>query len=147
LEETLIRGRFDRESPAKFAEKVGIPLGWFVISYRHIPSKTERRIAHGRWYRISCSGISIYRILRFSPNLTFAKEGASELVIDWVGWLDLHNRAEEVDGPLDLEIEPVPTLFVPFMVVMHPDSTYRIMGWLGIISVILGMVSIIVAFK
>ncbi len=142
-----IAALFTRVSPAAFAEKVGIPLGWFVISHRHMPVKSRRRIAHGRWYRITCDGYSIYRILRFSPNLRYDMNGECEVVLDWVGWLDLHGRADNVDGSISLEIEELPAIFTPLMAITHPDPTYRLMGWLSLISLALGILSIFLAFK
>jgi hypothetical protein len=142
-----IKGLFTRISPAAFAEKVGIPLGWIVISHHHMPAKSARRAAHGRWYRISCEGYSIYRILRFSPNLHYSASGENDLVVDWVGWLDLHGRADDVDGPISLEIATVPQIFTPLMTITHPDPTFRLMGWLALISVALGVLSVVLAFK
>ncbi|HVZ17141.1 MAG TPA: hypothetical protein VG897_08490 [Terriglobales bacterium] len=146
MDETIVSS-FTRVSPAAFAEKVGIPLGWFVISHRHMPVKSRRRVAHGRWYRISCEGYSIFRILRFSPNLKFSQADENELVVDWVGWLDLHGRADDVDGPLTLKIEPLPLILTPLMTVKHPDPIYRLMGWLALISVGLGLLSIFLSLK
>ena len=48
-----MKGTFIRISPAQFAEKVGIPASWFVISWRWIPDKSQRRRAHGSWYMIA----------------------------------------------------------------------------------------------
>lgn len=142
-----IRGLFTRISPAAFTEKVGIPLGWIVISHHHMPSKSARRAAHGRWYRISCEGYSIYRILRFSPNLHYNASGENDFVVDWVGWLDLHGRADDVDEPISLEIVSVPLILTPLMTITHPDPTFRLMGWLALISVALGVLSVILALK
>ena len=61
---------FERISPAIFAEKVGIPLGWVVVNHGHIPGKANRRTAHGDWFEISSGRVKIYRMLRFSPNLS-----------------------------------------------------------------------------
>ncbi len=144
---TTIKGLFKRIAPASFAEKVGIPLGWVVISHHHIPEKSDRRTAHARWYHISSGGFSIYRNLRFSPRLHYGTQSESDIVLDWVGWLDLHGRADDVDGPLELELTPVPTVLIPLMIVRHPDPTFRMMGWLALLSVALGILSIILAFK
>jgi len=144
---TKIKGLFERVDPGKFAEKVGIPLGWMVISHHHIPDKQERRKVHGRWYRVTSQGISVFRVLRFAPNLHFDWDGTSDLVIDWVGWLDLHGRASDVDGPLELEIEQVSPLLLPMMIVMHPDPTSRLAGWIALVSLALGVLSILLVFK
>jgi len=71
----------------------------------------------------------------------------SDLVIDWVGWLDLHGRASDVDGPLELEIEQVSPLLLPMMIVMHPDPTSRLAGWIALVSLALGILSILLVLK
>jgi len=142
-----MRGVFERVSPATFAQKVGIPAGWFIVSHRCLPDKKTRRKAHGRWFRIKSSSGVIYRILRFSPNLRSPGKKDGEIVLDWVGWLDLNDRDEEVSTPLDLEISEVPMWCLPFMVRAHPDPSYRLAGTLGLVSVVLGVLSVLFAFR
>ena len=76
-------GRFKRVSPAQFAEKIGLPLGWIVVNYGHIPKKASRRKAHGAWFEVKSNRGKAYRMLRFSPRL---KKGNykvdAEIVID-----------------------------------------------------------------
>ena len=138
-----IRGTFQRVSPAKFAEKIGIPLGWFVISHRWIGSKKERRISHGRWFRLKTSSGTVYRVLRFSANLKSAAGETAEIVLDYPAWLDLHGRAEDVDGPLEVCIEPAKWWEAPRLAVSHPDPSIRLAGWLAVLSVFLGVVSVL----
>src|SRR5450432_1713550 len=96
---------FTRTSPAAFAEKVGIPAGWFVISHRWMPLKPDRRKAHGHWYKIVSRHGTIFRILRFSTNLEGSAETKrGQIVVDWPGWLELWGYADNVDLPAELEI-------------------------------------------
>jgi hypothetical protein len=137
---------FTRISPANFAEKVGIPAGWFVISHRWMPSKSQRRVAHGRWYKIAGPGGAIFRILRFSPSLNGSVETKrGEIVIDWPGWLDLLGHAENVDIPAPLEISPASRWKFARLAVSHPDPVYRMAGSLALLSLLLGVLSLILA--
>ena len=139
-------GTFKRSSLASFADKVGIPLGWIVVHHSHIPVKADRRIAHGEWFEISSDRGTIYRMLRFSPNITKGDDQhPGTMVVDWIGWIDLHNRDEDVDGPLTLTVSRVPLWKRPWAYLKHPDPAVRLSGWLGWASVILGLIALVLA--
>ena len=139
-------GTFTRISPAEFAEKVGIPAGWFVISHRWMGDKKQRRLSHGKWFKIKSEHTTIYRILRFSPNLEGGpKQNTGQMVLDWPGWIDLWGRAEDVDRALDLEFTEAKRWEYPKMAMSHPDPTHRLAGELGLLSVFLGLLSVILA--
>jgi hypothetical protein len=141
-----MKGTFTRVSPASFAEKVGIPAGWFVISHRWMAETKRRRLAHGRWFMLRTAHGSAFRILRFSPNLDGGpSQGSGELVIDWPGWLDLFGRAENVDGPLEIEITETSWWQLPRLAIAHPDPSIRMSGLLGLLSVALGLLSVVLA--
>lgn len=106
----------------------------------------SRRLAHGHWFKLSSDGHAIFRILRFSPNLEGGPaQGAGELVIDWPAWLDLYGRAEDVDAPLQIEISKARWWHLPRLAVSHPDPTVRLSGALGFISLVLGVLSFVLA--
>lgn len=140
-------GNFERKSPASFADKIGIPNGWTVVHYRHIPEKSVRRQTHGEWFKISSPLGSIYRVLRFSGNL---KKGGDfktgQIVLDWLGWIDLHDRYEDVDGPIYLWARKAYFWELPIAYARHPDGAIRLASWLGWASVVLGAVSLIATF-
>ena len=138
-----IRGAFTRSSPASFAEKIGIPLGWFVISHRWMLDKKARRLAHGRWFRLTTSHGSIYRVLRFSAKLQGTLGGQGEMVIDYPGWLDLIGRAEDSNITAEIDIVPARWWQAGALAVSHPDPSIRLAGWLAMLSVALGSVSIL----
>lgn len=141
-----MKGIFSRRSPASFAEKAGIPPGWFVISWAWMSDKRSRRRSHGRWFKISSGGRSVYRVLRFSGRLradTKVREGT--IVIDYPAWLELNDYANNLDGPLNLTIEPVPRWRFWTMATSHPDPIYRLAGSLGLVSLGLGFLSLIVS--
>jgi hypothetical protein len=137
-------GTFVRSSPASFADKVGIPLGWIVVHHSHIPAKADRRIAHGEWFAITSDRSTIYRMLRFSPNIKKGDETNPErIVIDWIGWIDLHDRDENVDGPIRLKVRRVSWWKRPWAYLRHPDPAVRLSGWLGWASVTLGLIALL----
>lgn len=140
--------KFQRTSPASFTEKVGIPLGWIVVHYGHIPNKADRRKAHGEWFELKSDRGTIYRMLRFSPQVhKGSKVRTAKIVIDWIGWIDLHNRDEEVAGAITLKLRRVSWWKRPWVYLKHPDPAVRLSGWLGWISVILGAISVALTIK
>ena len=138
----MVHGSFQRVSPAAFAEKIGIPLGWFVISHRWIADKKLRRKYHGKWFKLSTESGAIFRVIRFSANLTCTPSGPGQIVIDWPGWLDLFGREENVDGPVEISISPARWWEYPRLAISHPDPAMRLAGWISLLSLLLGIVSI-----
>ncbi|MDE2335848.1 MAG: hypothetical protein KGL10_00895 [Alphaproteobacteria bacterium] len=146
----VIKSQFTRVSPAKFAETIGIPMGWFVISHRWMPDKKQRRLSHACWFKIKSAHGEIYRILRFSANLPGSPSlEQGDIVLDWLGWIDLFDRAEEVEGPIELEISEAKWWNWQTLAVSHPDPSMKLAAriallsfWLGILSFILSVASL-----
>ena len=138
-----IRGTFTRVSPAEFAEKIGIPAGWFVILHRWIGEKKARRLQHGKWFKLSSEPNSVYRVLRFSASLAGAPGKPGEIVIDYEAWLDLFGRTEDVGGPLSLEIRAARWWELPRLATSHPDPAVRLAGWIAVLSFALGIISLV----
>lgn len=136
-------GEFTRVSPAKFAEKIALPVGWFVVRFNQMKDKSARRKSHGKWFSIKSDRRAIYRMLRFSVNLKGSSaSGNPEMVLDWVGWIDLYDRDENVDAPLRLKISRVPWWKLPRVYLQHPDPAVRLSSYLGWTSITLGAISI-----
>lgn len=141
-----MKGTFNRIAPAAFAEKTGIPLGWMVISHRWMPEKSERRRAHGKWFRLKSAHGTTYRVLRFSANLPGPSANSSgDLVVDWPAWLELNGYADDVTGPLEVEITKARFWRLPQLAASHPDPSTRLSSILGLVSVLLGLLSIVLA--
>jgi hypothetical protein len=137
-------GDFARVPPAKFVEKIALPLGWFVVRFDRMANKSERRESHGKWFSIKSDRRTIYRMLRFSVNLKGSTlNGNPEIVLDWAGWIDLYDRDENVDGPLRLTITRVRWWRLPWVYLQHPDPAVRLSSYLGWSSISLGILSII----
>src|SRR5690606_23980168 len=120
-----------RVAPAAYAEKVGIPPGWIVVHHGHAPAKVDRRKAHGEWFEISTDRGQIYRMLRFSPRLLKGNATTpGQIVIDWIGWIDLHDRDEDVQSSISLRVRRLPRWKRPRAYLKHPDPAIRLSGWL-----------------
>ena len=142
-----MKGIFNRMPPAKFPDSSGVPLGWIVVSWRWMPDKTERRHAHGKWFRIKSKHGVVYRVLRFSGSLRGAPpENLGDIVIDWPAWLELNGYSDNPSGPLTLEFEKAGILHLPQLAASHPDPNARLSGILGMVSVLLGLLSIVLTF-
>lgn len=136
------RGTFKRKSPAQFAEKIGIPVGWIALRHDHVVSTLRRRRTHGMWVRIQSSAGTIYRVVRYSVRLK-----ADEIVVDWAGWIDLQGRTDQETEALELTISTVPKwqfFTIPFR---HVDPAYRLSAWLAAISIGLGFLSILLSLR
>lgn len=131
---------FKRVSPAKFSERVELPAGWAVLRFSHLPDKDKRRATHGRWIALTSGGNTIYRIVRYSVTLP-----ASDIVLDWAGWIDLQGRV--ADAPKSIPISIRSPRFWEYLIIpfKHIDPGYRMAAWLGYLSFALGLLSLVLA--
>lgn len=137
---------FVRKSSAEFTEKNGLPLGWVAVSWRWLPDKQQRRHSHGKWYRLKGSWGVTYRVLRFSGNLSGSqKSNQWEMVIDWPAWLELSGYAEDVPDALEIELTRTSIWRSPQLAFSHPDPTIRLATGLGVLSLLLGLLSLALA--
>jgi|SRR6056297_320869 len=142
----LMKGKFTRLSPANFSENMDMPRGWFAISHLWMTNKRQRKLNHGKWFKIKSSKGQVYRILRFSVDLAGdLNEGKGQIVVDWQGWLQLWDYAEDVSGEIDLTISKIGWWQYPRVFIAHPDPTYRLAAELRLLSVLLGIMSVILA--
>src|SRR5947207_13631074 len=94
-------GSFRRKRPIDFGE---IPVGWFAVS-NSLLEKSERRIGHGQWHKITGERYSIYRILRFSTSVIPPQNNTDgEIVLDYVGWIDLAGRITNIPTSMQLTV-------------------------------------------
>lgn len=145
---SFINGTFFRKHLGVLKEKMPVPTGWFVIPYNLMPEKKDRRKCHGRWFTIKSEHKKIYRVLRFAPDLhgTIKDDKQKDIVLDWVGWIDLCGRDENVDISLRLTISK--TIFWERLIctgLKHPEPSYRLTTLLALISICLGLLSVILA--
>lgn len=133
----IAKHAFRRVSPAKFAEKIGLPQGWVVVRHSHVEGKASRRAVHGRWVAITSDKGTIFRIVRFSVNLS-----TDQIVMDWVGWIDLQGRSEDEADQVDLTISTASWCQLATIPFRHIDPGYRLSAWLGLISIALGALSV-----
>ena len=65
--------------------------------------------------------------------------------MDWPAWLELNGYADDVDGPLQLEITEASLWQLPQLAASHPDPAMRLSSMLAFVSVVLGILSVILA--
>lgn len=116
-----------------------LPTAWFAVSHRHVEGKEERRRRYGRWCRIDGEKGTVYRVIRFAPNLAGDKES---IVLDWQACIDLAGKSGQEGEEMELAIRPASLLGRLLATVKHPDPTHRLMGWVSIISLGLAVCSI-----
>ncbi len=136
----IANGTFKRTSPAKFADRVELPAGWTVLRHDHLPEKLQRRATHGKWVAIESGQNRIFRILRYSVNLP-----KRDIVLDWAGWIDLQGRNAKIYNSIPLKIRSPKILEYPIIPFRHVDPGYRMSAWLGLLSVVLGSLSLILS--
>lgn len=146
----IIEGTFTRIHLGSVTESTPIPTGWFIISHRLIGDTKDVRQHYGKWHTIKNEkNRRIYRILRFSPTLRGSKrnDNLKEIALDWIGWIDLCDRDEDVDIELKLKISKSTFWQRIFCVgFKHPEPAYRLAHLLAIVSIGLGLLAILFAF-
>jgi hypothetical protein len=135
----LISGKFKRGFLPSGKE---LTPAWFAVSYRHVEGQEERRKWYGHWCRIGGEKGTVYRVIRFAPNLPGDKE---TIVLDWQACIDLAGKSGQEGEEMELSIRPASLLGRLIATVKHPDPTHRLMGWVSIISVGLAVFSIVIS--
>ena len=133
---------FNRKSTIGSVQEIGLPHGWFAISHLLVPKMTERRRLHGKWCKLTTNKGTIYRVLRFSPHLKSTSEDAADIVLDWVGWINLNGQDEKINTPLQITIEESRWFEIPKQALGHPEPSYRLASLIALISLCLGLLSI-----
>lgn len=143
-------GTFSFVSTGQLSEESQLTLGWFAVSHHWFSgerdgksAKKRRRLAYGRWYKILSEDSSAYRVLRFSPQLEFDDGRRGQMVVDRVGWLELSGRPAEEPEEMDLEIRPLKFWERLNPAFFHPDPAYRLASWIALLSLGLGILSLV----
>jgi hypothetical protein len=113
-----------------------------------VEQKIDRRAVHGKWFRLENEHRqAVFRALRFSPNLQGTREKREgDIVIDWPAWIHLSGQGDEDAEVLSLRIRPA-TLMERLVLagIRHPDPTMRLSFGLALLSLGLGLVSLLIA--
>lgn len=142
-----MHGTFTRNTSNRSLGPNGLPLGWFALSFRWTADKNTRRRTHGKLYRLRSPHGTIYRILRYAVPLQGEHETqASDVAIDWPGWLVLQGYREDMEQPLELDITRARVWHWPHFAYSHPDPVTKLALLLGWLSFVLGVTSMIIAF-
>jgi hypothetical protein len=120
-------------------------LGWFSISHNLVKNKNERRSLYGKWFCIKANRKTIYRQLKFNPTLK-SNDGQEQIALDWLGTIQLNNYNSEKDSSLtEYEIRQANWLESICANIYHPDQGLRAAYKLGIVSLILGLISLVIS--
>ena len=147
-----ILATFDQTNPAD--KGISSELGWFVISPHWFKDKVTRRKLHGKWFRIQDqdTGKVIYRIIRFSPRFKKSSEGdRGEVLFDWPAQFVLNNYEGVEKSTYRLKIRKANWLQQLLAAWIHPDPSqrlfFRIGLILGVLSVVLGLISLVLSLS
>ena len=140
-----IRGSFHTNGA-----KVPVSPGWFALSHKYRDADAGA-LCRNRWYRIeSCDG-TIYRVLRFAPQLrqcTVEREGT--IALDWDGCLELWG-GHKGGGPRELLITEASVLQKAACAWNYPEPAVRLALQcafvVGAISIIIGVTGIFMNLK
>jgi len=120
-------------------------LGWFSISHNLVENKKYRRILYGKWFCINANGNYIYRLLEFNPTLK-SINGEEEFEIDWLGFIKLNDFNPELElTSFEYEIRLARWYEIIYANLNHPNHIARAAYKLGLVSLILGLVSLLIA--
>ena len=118
-------------------------IHYFGISPSLINAKT-RKIT-GKWCKIESDSGSIYRVVRFQPQFSGGKTGKiAQIAIDHDGLIMLLGD-KPTNSILELKIRSVWIHEYLLATLQHPDPTFRLASWLGILSLIISLVSLAIS--
>lgn len=137
----IYEGACIRKSPESYAV-MSVPLGWVVLPARAIINAPDRRRLHGQWVVIKSKHQTIFRIVAFNGGLEILdlQESAAQLVIDWMGWVELHDYDGDTNAPLDLTIEKAHIWQIMSGYLRHADPAYRLSSWATVLTTLISVV-------
>jgi hypothetical protein len=107
-----------------------------------MPGALDRRWSTGTWFKIESDHGTIYRVLRFAPDLKGAPAtGEGAIAIDWPGWLRLSGFAKQTDEPLKLRLTRSHWWEFSAWMISHPEPSIVLAGIISLISLALGVIS------
>lgn len=140
-----IEGVFSR-APLTGKTSVEVPQGWAAVSHRWIPATLDRRWTTGTWFKIESRHGTIYRVLRFAPDLKGTPTtGKGDIAIDWPGWLRLSGFAEQTGEPLKLRLIKSHWWEFGAWMISHPEPSIVLAGIISLISFVLGAISFFIS--
>jgi hypothetical protein len=140
---TLVDGHFRRQL---VSSESALALGWFALSYHWVGDKEARRRKRNHLYRIESDFGKTLRTLRYAGNLEYNAEPPSgSIAIDYQGWLELQGLSIPELDTLHLRIRPASLWESLTAPIRHPDPTARQAGWIALVSLALGALSVLIA--
>lgn len=120
-----------------------LEVGWFAVSHRFESDASRRRRLRNKWVRLKSDYGTIYRVLRFAPNLAGGPAAAaSDLAVDYQGWWELQGLNVPELKELSIEIRQARLWEIMVAHWHHPDPAQRSAMILAHISLGLGILSL-----
>lgn len=149
-----LKDKFHLTHRGALSEDRSIPIGWFAVSPYWFQSKIEEESyderkwkEYGSWWKIKGPEGSAYRIFRMSPQLKASSEDHHpDIALDWGGRIKLVGRPTDIKSE-ELELRPVKFLKYIVCMLNHPDPAYQLARMPALISVALGILSIMLALS
>lgn len=111
---------------------------YFGISQHLLDKKTK--FTTGNWYRIKSNYGTIYRVLRYQPRLSAGKgEKTAAISLDYDGGRILGFSGKEEDI-VNINIRKLYIHEYIIAGLKHPDPSYRLASWLGLIALIISII-------
>jgi hypothetical protein len=143
----LIVANFTRHIYNNETNKNQLELGWFSISHHFIVNKIERRKSYGKWFKIKSNKTKIYRQLKFDPTLKALGDNP-EIILDWDGFIKLHDfDIDSNSKEIKCSIERANLFEIILANIKHPDQGLSAAFILGIISLLIGILSLFLSIK
>jgi hypothetical protein len=124
--------------------KAEYPERWYDSSHyfgisQHILGR-DNKFSTGKWYQIKTIYGTIYRVLRYQPQLSAGKgEKTPAISLDYDGGRILGFRGKEKDE-LIISIRELYIHEYLNAGLKHPDPSYRLASWLGLIALIISII-------
>lgn len=122
-------------------DRLRLGVGWFAVSYKWVSDDRQRRLTRRCWCRLTGPSGSTYRLIRFG-GIDMAK---NEIAIDWEGWVAIAGADSNQKTPLPITIRTVHGPMTVLCPLWHQDPVYRLSYLLGLVSLALGILSVILA--
>jgi hypothetical protein len=142
----MIKYTATKEAESKMPNEI-LKIGYVAISHHWVDDQAQRRLMTGRWVRIRSGQQSIYRVLRFNPQVICDKRLASGgIILDYDGWNELSGYVPDTPQTIPIVIDRSGLGAAFWGAIRHPDPTHRLACQLAYVSLVIALVSLVQAF-
>jgi hypothetical protein len=130
----IASGEFASCPKSALGKEHDLATGWIVVRHDHVPLMADRRKLYGKWVAIKSTNKTIYRIIRFSPNIK-----STDIVVDWGGWINLQGQKEHLDDNVYLYIRKITFFEKCILPFRYMDHGIVLASYLALASIILSI--------